>query len=246
MLALITNDDGVAAEGLNALREAVSPIARVVTVAPDREQSASSHAITLHAPLRIQRVEADVHTVDGTPTDCVLVAINGLLDERPDIVVSGINHGPNMGDDVTYSGTVSAAFEGAILGVPSVAVSLATFGERNFDGAIDAVRRIIRAIERHGLPQRTLLNVNVPSRPASELAGYRMTRLGQRVYEDSIVARKDPRGRDYYWIGGAEPRWEPEEHSDFLAVHDGYVSVTPLSLDLTHDGLLEAMQTWEM
>jgi 5'-nucleotidase len=246
MLALITNDDGIAAEGLRALKAAISTVGRVVTVAPDREQSASSHAITLHAPLRIQRVEEDTYTVDGTPTDCVLVAMNGLLERRPDVVVSGINHGPNMGDDVTYSGTVSAAFEGAILGVPSMAVSLATFAERDFGGAGVAVTRLLEAIGRHGLPPRTLLNVNVPSRPADALAGFRITKLGHRVYEDALIARKDPRGRDYYWIGGAEPTWKPEPESDFLAVHEGHVSVTPLSLDLTHLGLCETMKSWEI
>jgi 5'-nucleotidase len=246
MLILITNDDGIAAEGLSALRESLGGMGRVVTVAPDREQSASSHAITLHAPLRIQQVGEDAYTVDGTPTDCVLVAMNGLLDTRPDVVISGINHGPNMGDDVTYSGTVSAAFEGAILGVPSIAVSLATFGERNFEAARASIPKLLEAIARHELPPRALLNVNVPSCAPDELRGFRITKLGHRVYEDTLVARKDPRGRDYYWIGGGEPSWNPDPETDFLAIDEGFVSVTPLSLDLTHLGLHEAMQSWEI
>jgi 5'-nucleotidase len=151
-----------------------------------------------------------------------------------------------MGDDVTYSGTVSAAFEGAILGVPSMAVSLATFSGRDFGAASAAIPKLLDAIARHGLPPRALLNVNIPSRGAAELLGFRITKLGQRVYQDTLVARKDPRGRDYYWIGGAEPTWKPEPDSDFLAVHDGFVSVTPLSLDLTHLGLCASMRSWEI
>lgn len=241
---LITNDDGIHAEGLRALRAAVAPLGRVITVAPDREQSAASHAITLHHPLRIQRLDDDTYSVDGTPTDCVLVAINGLLDTRPDLVVSGINHGPNMGDDITYSGTVSAAFEGAILGLPSLAISLATFGAHDFAAAAAIVRPLIAAVHRHELPPRALLNVNIPGLPPGEIRGVRVTKLGHRVYDDSLIARKDPRGRDYYWIGGQEPSWEPEPDSDFLAVHEGYVSVTPISLDLTHHPLLEKMREW--
>jgi 5'-nucleotidase len=241
---LITNDDGIAAEGLRALREALRPFGRVITVAPDREQSATSHAITLHRPLRIRPVDVDTYSVDGTPTDCVLAAMNGLLEERPSLVVSGINHGPNMGDDVTYSGTVSAAFEGAILEVPSIAVSLATFGPHDFRAAMAVVPAIVEAVHRHGLPPRALLNVNVPSGPPEVLRGTRVTRLGHRVYGDALEKRHDPRGREYYWIGGHEPAWRPEPDSDFLAVHEGFVSVTPLSLDLTHGVLFESMGEW--
>jgi len=241
---LITNDDGFAAEGLRVLEESLAPLARIITVAPDREQSATSHAITLHRPLRIHRHDTDSYSVDGTPTDCVLAALNGLLDVRPDLVVSGINHGPNMGDDVTYSGTVSAAFEGAILDVPSIAVSLAAFRDRDFRGARSVLPAIVAAVRRHGLPARALLNVNVPNLPPDEIRGTRITKLGHRVYADALEARKDPRGRDYYWIGGNEPSWTPEPLSDFLAVHEGFVSITPLSLDLTHPSLFEDMGGW--
>jgi len=241
---LITNDDGIGAVGLAALRECLEPIARVICVAPDREQSAASHAITLHRPLRINSEGNDTYSVDGTPTDCVLVAMNGLLDVRPDMVVSGINHGPNMGDDVTYSGTVSAAIEGTILGIPSIAVSLATFRERNFAGAQRVIPRIIRETRRRGLPSRSLLNVNVPSTGADEIRGIRVTKLGRRVYQDTLVPRKDPRGRDYYWIGGEDPIWEPQEHSDFSAISDGYVSITPISLELTDHATIDAMSAW--
>jgi len=242
---LITNDDGIRARGLEALRAAVEPLGRVITVAPDREQSAMSHAITLHRPLRILREGDDRYSVDGTPTDCVLASLNGLLDVRPDLVISGINHGANMGDDVTYSGTVSAAFEAAILGVPAMAVSLATFGEHDFSGAAMVVPRVVRAIESHVLPPRALLNLNVPSGPPESIHGIRVTRLGTRTYDDALVARKDPRGRDYYWIGGGEPRWERSERSDFLAIHEGYASLTPLTLDLTHQTLYREMARWE-
>lgn len=242
---LITNDDGLRAEGLAALRTAVEPLGRVITVAPDREQSAMSHAITLHRPLRILPEGTDRYSVDGTPTDCVLASLNGLLDVRPDLVISGINHGPNMGDDVTYSGTVSAAFEAAILGVPAMAVSLATFGEHDFSGAMAVIPEVVRAIEHHVLPPRALLNLNVPSGPPESIKGIRVTVLGSRVYEDALVSRKDPRGRDYYWIGGAEPRWEASDRSDFLAIHEGYASLTPLTLDLTHQTLFRDMARWE-
>ncbi len=241
---LITNDDGVEAQGLSILRDCLRPLGRVITVAPDREQSAASHAITLHRPLRIERRAEDVYSVDGTPTDCVLVAMNGLLEERPHMVVSGINHGPNMGDDVTYSGTVSAAIEGAILGLPSIAVSLATFREREFSGARHAVPRIVAQVRRRGLRPKTLLNVNVPSLAADAIRGVRVTKLGRRVYQDTLVPRKDPRGRDYYWIGGEEPIWEPEPDSDFSAIADGFVSVTPISLDLTDHPSIKTMRAW--
>jgi 5'-nucleotidase len=242
---LITNDDGLQAEGLRALRDCLRPIGRVITVAPDREQSAASHAITLRQPLRIDPVRDDEYAVDGTPTDCVLVAMNGLLKVRPDIVVSGINHGPNMGDDVTYSGTVSAAFEGAILGLPAVSVSLATFGrEREFSGATSAVPHIIRETLARGLPPKSLLNVNIPSLPADRIRGTRVTKLGHRIYEDILIERTDPRGRAYYWIGGKEPTWEPAAETDFLAVQEGYVSVTPISLDLTDYRMIETLRSW--
>lgn len=240
---LVTNDDGIHAEGLKALREAVAPLGRVVTVAPDREQSAASHAITLHHPLRVREVAPDTYAVDGTPTDCVLVAMHGLLEKPPDFVLSGINHGPNMGDDVSYSGTVSAAIEGAILGVPSLAFSLAAYENLDFTAAA-LVPRIVQSVTRHGLPGRALLNVNIPSGSPADVRGIRLTRLGHRVYADQLVTRTDPRGRTYHWIGGTKPSWRPDPDTDFTAIQAGYVSVTPISLDMTHLPLLEAMKAW--
>jgi 5'-nucleotidase len=243
-IILITNDDGFRAEGIGALAAAVAPLGRVIMVAPEREQSAASHAITLSQPLRIHREGTDRYSVSGTPTDCVIAAINGLLDVRPDLLISGINHGPNMGDDVHYSGTVSAAFEGAILGLPALAVSLAAYRDPDFSCAARVIPPLVEQVLERSLPPRSLLNVNLPSGPAQSVRGVRITTLGHRVYHDTLVARKDPRGRDYYWIGGDEPTWEPVADTDFLAVHEGFVSVTPLSVDLTHTELLEAMGSW--
>ncbi len=243
-IILLTNDDGIHAPGLAALAESLAGLGRLITVAPDREQSAASHALTLRRPLRILPEGPDRYSVDGTPTDCVVAAFNGLLDERPDLVISGMNHGPNMGDDVTYSGTVSAAFEGAILGVPSLAVSLATFDAHDYETAYAVIPWIVNAVVHHGLPERALLNVNVPSIPLETHRGIRITHLGHRVYQDVLEVRTDPRGKDYYWIGGDKPTWKHEEGSDFTAINDGFTSITPLSLDLTHTELAKDMASW--
>jgi 5'-nucleotidase len=241
---LVTNDDGVQAEGLVTLRRCLAPVGRVFVVAPDREQSAASHALTLHRPLRIHRHGEDAMSVDGTPTDCVLLAVNGLLPQRPDLVVSGINHGPNLGGDVTYSGTVAAAFEGAMLGIPSIAVSLASWNEHRFDAVAAVLPGLVGEVLRRGIPERRLLNINFPPRPKEDLRGVRITRLGKRVYRDIMVERVDPRGKSYYWIGGAEPSWEREENTDFAAIEAGMISVTPLHLDLTDYRTIVEMEAW--
>lgn len=184
--------------------------------------------------------------MDGTPTDCVLLAVNGLLPERPDLVVSGINHGPNLGGDVAYSGTVAGALEGAMLGIPSIAVSLAAWSDHRFEAAEAVLPKLVRETLRHGLPEKQVLNVNIPPLPAGEIRGVRITRLGKRVYRDIIVERVDPRGKAYYWIGGAEPSWEPEENTDFAAIEAGMISITPLNLDLTdYRGIVE-MEAWRL
>ena len=244
MILLITNDDGIFAPALQQLREALAPLGRVVTVAPDRDQSATSHSLTLHRPFRIQRHEQDVYSVDGTPTDCVVTAWYGLLDALPDLVVSGINHGPNMGEDVFYSGTVAAAIEGTLQGAPSIAVSLVTRERTDFVEPAAFVGRLVRQVIERGLGPRRLLNVNIPHRPWSEVRGVRVTRLGSRVYRDTLVRKVDPRGRDYYWIGGQDPVWESVEGTDFHAVEQGAISVTPLRLDLTDETARVDMGSW--
>lgn len=230
MRILVTNDDGVFAEGLRRLVTAASAFGEVVVVAPDREQSASSHALTLHRPLRLRLVEDDWYAVDGTPTDCVNLAVQGLLkDGLPDLVLSGINYGPNMGDDVTYSGTVSAAFEASLHRLPAIAFSQNVDEGFSFDAAEKLARAFLRSILDEGLPKDLLLNVNLP---AGRCRGVSLTRLGRRFYHQTVVAKTDPKGRDYYWIAGT-PEWEREEGTDHTAVVDGYVSVTPMHLDLT-------------
>jgi len=232
-LILITNDDGVNAEGLRILERALSELAEVIVVAPDREQSASSHAITLDAPLRVTEYAGNRFGVSGTPTDCVILAVHGFLKKKPDLIVSGINHGPNMGEDVTYSGTVAAAMEGNILGISSLAISIASWEPLHFESAGKAANYLASRVISLGPGSKTLWNVNVPDLPPERVKGYKITRLGSRVYNDVIIKKKDPRGKDYFWIGGGEPGWNKEENTDFAAVSSGFISVTPLRLDLT-------------
>lgn len=239
-IILVTNDDGLAAEGIIALSRSLAPLGKVIVVAPEQEQSASSHAITLDKPLRIKEHAPSVYGVSGTPSDCVLLAVHGILDGKPDLIVSGINHGPNMGEDVLYSGTVAAAIEGSILGIPAMALSLASWEPAVFAGAATAARRLagtLLDLER-GRPR--LWNVNVPSIAPDQIKGIRITRLGSRIYNDLIIKKKDPRGKDYFWIGGAEPGWSTGEDTDFAAVSAGFISVTPLRLDFTdYEGIVE-------
>jgi len=236
---LLTNDDGVHASGLLALAEALAELGDAYVLAPEREQSACGHALTLHRPLRVERLGERRFAVNGTPSDCVNLGVLGLLPERPVLVVSGVNHGSNLGDDVTYSGTVSAAMEGTLLGVPSIAVSLAEGGD--LAGAARVARDVAVRVLVEGLPRKTLLNVNVP---AGTPRGIRLTRLGHRVYSERIVEQTDPRGRTHYWLGGGEAQWEDLEGSDMGAVHEGYVSVTPLHLDLTNHRALAQLADW--
>jgi len=240
---LISNDDGINSEGLHKLHETLKELGEVFVVAPDRDQSAVSHSLSLYRPLRIEQISDNVYTVDGTPTDCVNIAVNGILKDREiDIVVSGINKGENLGDDITYSGTVSAAMEGALLGVPSIAVSLATKVDFNFDAAAHYAKLIAEYVLRSNLPPATILNVNVPHMPKGDIRGVLVTRQGKRVYGEPIVEKVDPRGKKYYWIGGYELGSVDIENSDITAVKDGYVSVTPISLDLTDYGFLDKLR----
>ena len=230
---LVSNDDGIEAPGLVALLEALSSWAEVWVMAPQTEQSASSHALTLQHPLRVRTLGPRRWSVNGTPTDCVLLAATEFLPEPPDLVISGINEGPNMGEDVIYSGTVAAAMEGAILGFPAMAVSLASRTVLDFRAAAQVSARLAARLLEMPLGDRFLINVNVPPGEPGSLLGYRVTRLGTRVYHDVIVKNRDPRGREYYWIGGSEPSWKDSTDSDFAAVSQGYVSITPLLTDLT-------------
>src|SRR5438876_629747 len=238
-VVVLTNDDGVHAPGLAALERALAELGDVYVVAPEREQSACGHALTLHRPLRPHRLAERRFAVNGTPSDCVNLAVLGFLPAPPVLVVSGINHGANVGDDVTYSGTVSAAMEGTLLGVPSIAVSLVDGGD--FEVAARVARLIAMRVLVGGLPGQTLLNVNVPAQPPR---GIRLTRLGHRVYSDKIVEQADPRGRSHYWIGGGEARWDDLDGTDMCAVHEGYVSLTPLHLDLTNHRALMELNDW--
>lgn len=242
---LVTNDDGIHSEGLRALAEALAPVGEVTVVAPDRERSAAGHALTLHRPLRASEVAPRWYRVDGTPTDCVTLAVMGMLKGRPRLVVAGINLGSNLGDDVTYSGTVSAAMEGTLLGIPAFAISQAGGGHFDFAAAAGFARRLAALLLEQGLPPDTLLNVNVPAVPPEGIRGIALTRQGRRAYRESIVEKLDPRGKTYYWIGGSEPEWERLGDSDYDAVMAGKISVTPLRLDLTHYEALRSLRAWE-
>lgn len=229
------------------MSQAASRLGTVTTVAPDREQSASSSSLTLHYPLRARRARDGTWIVDGTPTDCVILAMGELLDERPDVCVSGVNHGSNMGEDVLYSGTVAAAMEATVLGVPAVAFSYCGAFPEELEGCQDLVASVLRSILSQGdFPEDTLFNVNLPAIDPSEVRGIRVTKLGRRRYADSITRANDPSGKEYFWIGGGVVEWRGPADSDFQAVADGYVSVTPLHLDLTNHGLLEDIRAWDL
>lgn len=247
MRILVSNDDGILAQGLGVLAEACATVGQVTVVAPDREQSGTSHSLTLHRPLRATRREDGAYQVDGTPTDCVLLALGALCPEKPDFVFSGVNHGPNMGEDVLYSGTVAAAMEGLAAGIPSVAVSFGSFDVAHLESHRDGLARLVREITAvPGFPRDTLLNVNLPAVPGDAVKGVKVTNLGSRVFHEEIARMKDPWGRDIFWIGGGHVTWSGGEDSDFRAVRDGYISVTPLHVDLTNYRLMDEVRTWSL
>ncbi|HSB35204.1 MAG TPA: 5'/3'-nucleotidase SurE [Nitrospirota bacterium] len=241
-MILVTNDDGVYSPGIQILAKRLRELDAVVIVAPDRERSAAGHSMTLHRPLLIEELREAMYSVNGTPTDCINIAVKGLLKETPRLVVSGINKGPNLGDDVTYSGTVAGAMEGILLGIPSFAVSLAAREDFLFAEAAEVALRTADSIYKQGLPSGTLLNINVPNLPVSEIQGTRITRLGKRIYHQMTVERVDPRGKKYYWIGGGEPDWEREEGTDLDAIDRKFVSITPLHLDFTDYSSFKRLQ----
>jgi 5'-nucleotidase len=244
---LCTNDDGILAYGLECLVRAAREIGDVTVVAPDREQSATSHSLTLHHPLRPVARGEKRYQVDGTPTDCVMLAVEALMPERPDFVFSGINHGQNMGEDVLYSGTVAAAMEATVMGVPAIAISYTGAYHEELEGWEGVVRTILGGIlGREGFPDDTLLNINLPATAPGDVRGIRVTSLGQRRYAESITRANDPSGREYFWIGGGVASWRGAKDSDFQAVEEGYVSITPLHLDLTNYRLLEEIRGWHL
>lgn len=247
MRILCTNDDGYLATGLNVLASAAHRVGEVSIVAPDREQSATSNSLTLHHPLRARRARDGAMMVDGTPTDCVILAVGELLDEKPDLVLSGINHGPNMGEDVLYSGTVAAATEATVLGIPAVAFSYTGRDSDEIEGWEDVIASFLANLnDLSRFPADTLLSVNLPPIPPTEVKGVRVTSLGRRRYTDSLTRALDPSGKEYFWIGGGTTEWTGPAGSDFRAIADGYISVTPLHLDLTNYGLIEEIRTWEL
>lgn len=244
MRLLISNDDGYRADGICALAEALRELGEIVVVAPERNRSGASNSLTLDAPLRVHRAEENVYFVNGTPTDCVHLAITGLLEQEPDMVISGINDGANLGDDVLYSGTVAAAMEGRCLGLPAIAISLVGQKVTHFDTAARVARMLVEKALEQALPPETILNVNVPDLPYEKLAGIRATRLGNRHRAEPVIRSEDPKGRPIYWVGPAGPEQDAGEGTDFHAIGQGFVSVTPLHVDLTRHPVLAGLAEW--
>lgn len=241
-LILLTNDDGIRAPGLAALAHALDALGDVWVFAPDRQNSAVGHGVSLHRPLRVEEFAPQWFMVDGTPTDCVMLAVRGLLPRRPALVASGINCGANLGDDVTYSGTVAGAYEGMLLGIPALAISNVSYSPRLWEPSGRVAARVAAQMLEHGLPENVMLNVNVPDCPDEEIVGLSVTRMGRRNYQDEIVQRQDPRGGRYFWIGGALPDHYVEPGTDFAAIEANRVSVTPLCRDITAHGCLEELR----
>lgn len=244
MRILLSNDDGVQAPGINALANALATVAEVCVVAPDRDRSGASNSLTLDRPLRLQQLAENVYSVNGTPTDCVHLAITGLLDHAPDMVISGVNAGANMGDDVLYSGTVAAAMEGRFLGYPAIAVSLVEQGNHQFDTACQVVLRLLQHLKEVPLSADCILNVNVPDIQFAQLKGIETTRLGQRHRSEPVVKSVDPRGRAIYWVGPAGSEQDAGPGTDFYAVRHQHASITPIQIDLTRHQLLPELSAW--
>ena len=243
-LILVSNDDGINSPGLRMLADSLGVLGEVMVVAPDRERSAAGHSLTLDRPLRATPVAEGWYGVDGTPTDCITLAVMTLLPRRPDLVAAGINHGLNLGDDVTYSGTVSSAIEATLQGIPAFAVSLDGVGRLDFRGAAAFARKLAGEVLRRGLPPDTLLNVNVPNLEPDGIRGVAITRQGRRIYSESVVRKTDPRGKAYYWIGGVDPSWKCTGGTDHEAVSSGWISLTPLHLDLTNHEAIDELRRW--
>ncbi len=244
MKILLSNDDGYLSPGLHALAKAMRAFGEVTVVAPDRDRSGASNSLTLENPLRATLTESGFYKVNGTPTDCVHLGITGLMDEEPDMVISGINLGANLGDDVIYSGTVAGAMEGRHLGLPAIAVSIAAFDPQHLETAVRAVESIVRRLQREPLPADVILNVNVPDLPLEKIHGFRATRLGHRHKAEPATRTMDPRGQTIFWVGPPGPAQDAGDGTDFHAVEQGYISVTPLQIDLTRHNQLAIMSDW--
>jgi len=244
MKILISNDDGYMAEGIKALAEAMSTLGDITVVAPDRNRSGASNSLTLENPLRVNKLDNGIYRVEGTPTDCVHLAITGLLDDEPDMVVAGINAGANLGDDVLYSGTVAAAIEGRFLGLPAVAISLNGHTATHYETAAWAAKKLIKQLLESSLPADTILNINVPDIPIEEITGFESTRLGRRHKAEPVIKELDPRGRAMYWVGPAGEEEDAGPGTDFDAIRRGAVSVTPLQIDLTHYDAIDGVANW--
>jgi len=244
MKILISNDDGYMAEGIKALAEAMSSLGDITVVAPDRNRSGASNSLTLENPLRVNKLDNGVYRVEGTPTDCVHLAITGLLDDEPDMVVAGINAGANLGDDVLYSGTVAAAIEGRFLGLPAVAISLNGHTATHYETAAWAAKKLVAQLLASSLPADTILNINVPDLPIEEITGFESTRLGRRHKAEPVIKELDPRGRAMYWVGPAGEEEDAGPGTDFDAIRRGAVSVTPLQIDLTHYDAIDGVANW--
>ena len=245
---MVSNDDGFFAKGLSVLINEIDDLGEIFIVAPDRERSAVSHALSLHKPLRVKKIKDRLFSVDGTPTDCVNIAVNGLLPKKPDLIISGINFGPNLGEDITYSGTVSAAIEGSLLGIPSIAFSLATLDSPAYcTPAAVIAKKIIKFLLKKKITKETIYNVNFPNKKTCKsYKGIKFTKQGKRKYGEAIVEKIDPRGKKYYWIGGKDLGYEKIPDSDLVAVSNGFISITPISIDLTDYKTLEEIKKWEM
>lgn len=271
---LLTNDDGIEAPGLRALLRSLGPLAELVVVAPDHNWSAAGHTKTMHKPLRVtpyrfangsaeppitgpsgpaagrfpvqNEGQVEAYTTTGAPSDCVALALLGILSQKPDLVVSGINQGANVGYDLTYSGTVAAAMEAVIFGLPALSISLDSYESQEFGFAAEVAARIVRQLIQKSLPPGTFLNVNVPACPPAEITGTTVTRLGRRVYRDVLIERQDPRGRPYYWIGGEPPSGYQDQGTDIWALAQGCISITPVHLDMTADDFIPVLQQWDL
>lgn len=244
MRILISNDDGVMAPGIRALANALASIADIDVIAPDRNRSGASNSLTLTRPLRVRRLDNGYHSVEGTPTDCVHLALTGYFDTVADMVVTGINDGSNLGDDVLYSGTVAAAMEGRFLGLPAIAISMAGSNIKHYDTAAAIARQLVVKLQTHSLPSQTILNVNVPDLPMHEIQGLEVTRLGARHRAEPMIKDNDPRGRPIYWVGPPGPEADAGPGTDFYAVNRSRVSITPLHLDMTHYKIFDQVATW--
>ncbi|MEE9422154.1 MAG: 5'/3'-nucleotidase SurE [Gammaproteobacteria bacterium] len=242
MHILISNDDGYLAPGIRCLADALARIAEITVVAPDRDRSGASNSLTLDSPIRARKMENGFTRVEGTPTDCVHLAITGLLEEEPDIVVSGINSGANLGDDVLYSGTVAAAMEGRFLGLSAIAVSMASFQPQHYDTAARVACELVEQVKSQPVPAATILNVNVPDVPWEDLAGWQVTRLGHRHKSEPVIRQQDPRGRPIYWVGPAGAEQDAGPGTDFYAVNHNFVSITPIHADLTRHDVLDDLK----